>query len=132
MKKMTELSVRVLGFREGDQWCALALEMDLRGYGNTFDAAQSELEKAMASQLSFALQMNKPEMALFPAERKYFDMYNEAFRMCVWAEFSGGLSDASSFEGSPAYGLSAVPLQKVAESGGYFDSSRREAIYAKA
>ena len=38
-----ELSINVLGYREEGQWVALALEMDLRGYGETFEAALREL-----------------------------------------------------------------------------------------
>ena len=48
------LTVNVLGVREEDSWCAIALEMSLRGHGETFDDAFAELIAAIEAQLSFA------------------------------------------------------------------------------
>ena len=48
-----DLTINVLGVREEDAWCAIALEMSLRGYGETFDDALTELIAATEAQLSF-------------------------------------------------------------------------------
>lgn len=122
-KMMTELSIRVLGFREDDQWCALALEMDLRGYGDTFEEAEADLQKAVAMQLSFAIHKEKFEMALFPAEQKYFKIYNDIFGKKVFAT----ITRSNAFDVGSEYGLSEMPIQRVAESG-----DLREGMYAEA
>lgn len=41
------LNLSVLGVREDESWCAIALEMSLRGYGETFDAALESLVDAV-------------------------------------------------------------------------------------
>ncbi|HKI86373.1 MAG TPA: hypothetical protein VKA53_06485, partial [Thermoanaerobaculia bacterium] len=50
----SEIKLRVLGYQEDGEWVALALEMDLRGYGETFQGALVELRDLVATQLSFA------------------------------------------------------------------------------
>ena len=50
------LTLDVLGVREDDAWCAIALEMSLRGYGETFDDALDALVEAIEAQVTFAVQ----------------------------------------------------------------------------
>ena len=85
-----QLTTEVLGFREKDTsrdsgqestlWCAMAIEMSLRGYGNTFEEALEELTQAITAQLTFASQKGTIGEILIPAEKKYFDMYALAKR----------------------------------------------------
>ena len=112
MKNQTtvELSLRVLGFLEDGKCCALALEMDLRGYGDTFEEAKEDLRVAVERQLAFAIQMKNPEMALFPAEQKYFDLYNDTF-----AKAFAGNANPDTFDDGREYGLSFMPIQGVAK-----------------
>ena len=70
-----EVYVSVLGYREDGHWCALALEMDLRGYGQSFDEALQDLRESMSMQIGFALFKNEPGMIFFPADPVYFSLY---------------------------------------------------------
>lgn len=78
---MTDHKVRlsVLGCVEDGEYCALALEMDLRGYGDTPDEALQDLEDQVLMQLSFSLHMTDSlDMALRPASPVWFSRYAEA------------------------------------------------------
>ncbi len=49
--------VSVILFREDARWTALALEMDIRGYGSTREAAVDDALAMILAQVSFATQM---------------------------------------------------------------------------
>lgn len=70
-----DISINVLGYMEDEEWVALALEMDLRGYGKTFDGAMDDLFEQVAMQLSFAEYKGALDMALFPAEAVWFQLF---------------------------------------------------------
>ena len=70
-----EVYVSVLGYREDGQWCALALEMDLRGYGQSFDEAVKDLRDSMTMQIGFSIFKNEPAMIFHPADPLYFSLY---------------------------------------------------------
>lgn len=72
------IPLQILGYRDDGQWVALALEMDLRGYGQTFDQALDELAGAIEAQIELALEKDCPEILYFPAEPFYFQMYERA------------------------------------------------------
>ena len=72
------LGVNVLGVREDGEWCAIALEMSLRGYGPTFDDALSELQEAIEAQVSFAVQHDNVDQIFIPAEPRYFKLYADS------------------------------------------------------
>jgi hypothetical protein len=74
------LSLPILGYREDGEWVALALEMDLRGYGETFDEAAQDLADLVTGQLSFALQKGEPELIYHPAEPVYWRMHADVQR----------------------------------------------------
>ena len=61
-------SLNVLGYREQDEWVALAMEMDLRGYGSTFSEALEELADLVQTQIEFAQFKDQPELIWKPAE----------------------------------------------------------------
>ena len=63
-----EPTINVLGVREDDAWCAIALEMSLRGYGRTFEAALAALREAIEAQASFAGQQDSLDRIFMPAE----------------------------------------------------------------
>ena len=71
----SDFEIRVLGFMEDELWCALALEMDLRGYGGSPDEAMLDLEHAIEAQVSFAIQHDNLENIFTPAEARYLDLY---------------------------------------------------------
>ena len=81
MMPARRIAVDVLGYREGEDCVALALEMDLRGYGSSFGEALRDLEWQVAWQLSFALYKHGAvDMALRPAEVVYLERFAAAKR----------------------------------------------------
>ena len=74
------VTLNVLGYREEAGWVALALEMDLRGYGNTFQAALKELVDLVSTQVEFAHFKGQPEILWKPAEPVWFERFADAGR----------------------------------------------------
>ena len=72
--------ISILGYREEKEWVALALEMDIRGFGPTFEEALDDLRDLVLMQVSFALSQDKPEMIWKNAEPVYFQLYETARR----------------------------------------------------
>ena len=70
-----KLAVNVLGVREDGAWCAIALEMSLRGYGETFRDAVGELAEAIEAQVSFAVEHDNLDQIFTPAEPHYLRLY---------------------------------------------------------
>ena len=91
------LAINVLGVREDGAWCAIALEMSLRGYGETFPEALVELTQAIEAQVSFAVQHDNLDQILIPAEphyiRLYADMKREALKRKLCSLEHSGLPD---------------------------------------
>jgi hypothetical protein len=78
MSEFNKLSFNVLCYREDGDWVALALDFDLIGHGDTPDQAVEVLCGAVTAQIEHALDLGDPGILNFPAEQKYFDMYDEA------------------------------------------------------
>ncbi|NJL29230.1 MAG: hypothetical protein HC897_15795 [Thermoanaerobaculia bacterium] len=83
--RFEELVFNVLGYREEGEWVALALEMDLRAFGQTFEAALEELAELVEMKISFAIQKQQPEMIWRRAAQEYFALYEKALRNQVEA-----------------------------------------------
>lgn len=84
LDKVLKLRVLFYNYREEDEdecVVALAIDMDLRGYGDTEEEAQKELLGLVRSQLEIALAKNDLCLAFFPAEQNYFKMYEEEGEM---------------------------------------------------
>lgn len=75
-----EIRVSVLGVREDDMYCAIALEMSLRGYGDSFDEASENLLEAIEAQISFAVQHDTLDQIFIPAEPHYHKLYADIKR----------------------------------------------------
>jgi len=75
--KMTfsKIVLSILGYKESEEWVALAIEMDLRGYGRTFKEALEDLQDLVRMQIGFALFKREPEMIWKPAEPKYLELF---------------------------------------------------------
>ena len=81
------ISISVLSYRESKDHVALALEMDLRGYGSSSEEALRDLKEQVAMQLSFSLHKHGTiDMAMRPAEAVYFEKFAEAKRAAVQAQ----------------------------------------------
>jgi len=70
-----EIALNVIGYQEDGEWVALALEMDLRGYGGTFQEALNDLDDHISMQVSFATQKENHDMIFHPAEAIYFQLF---------------------------------------------------------
>jgi hypothetical protein len=81
--------VSVIVFREDSTWTALALEMDIRGYGASRKAAVDDALVMISAQVSFAVQRGHVESVWKPAEEKYWRMWENARRNQFVAEISG-------------------------------------------
>ncbi|HEV2851194.1 MAG TPA: hypothetical protein VHC97_00165 [Thermoanaerobaculia bacterium] len=95
--------LNVLGYQEESEWVALALEMDIRGYGDTFAAALKEVYDLVLTQLSFAQFKGQPELIWNPAEPIWFERFNEAKQEHLTAWLQDRKPD-------PAYNLASLPL----------------------
>jgi hypothetical protein len=73
-----DLVISVLIYKEGDQFVAHALELDIPAYGATEEAAKKELENLVENQLSFAGCKEKHEMIHFLAPQEFFDRWQKA------------------------------------------------------
>lgn len=81
MKKPASVTLNVLGVREDEMWCAVALEMSLRGYGETFEEALEDLKETIIAQVTYALDHHRTIDHIFiPAEPHYFERYAIAKR----------------------------------------------------
>jgi len=73
-----EMVLNILGYREGNEWVALALEMDLRGYGDTWEEALSELRDLVFLQISFAHFKKQLAMIYKPADPVWFQLFADS------------------------------------------------------
>ena len=99
------LTINVLGIREDGTWCAIAMEMSLRGYGETFEEALDELGRAVEAQLSFAVQHDNVDQVFIPAEPHYFKLYAD----CKRETLKRRLLDRET-TGLPDYRVGDIPL----------------------
>jgi hypothetical protein len=83
------LQLRVLLYHEDKEWVARSLELDLLGYGKTWEEAVEELKAAILAQMSFARKMNDDSLLPFPADKEYFDRWEDAQRKAIRAQILG-------------------------------------------
>jgi hypothetical protein len=69
------IMLNVLGYHEDGEWVALALEMDLRGQGKTFDEAFEDLADLVGMQISFSRFKGEPELIWKAAEPIWFERF---------------------------------------------------------
>jgi hypothetical protein len=67
------ITLNVLGYQEEGEWVALALEMDLRGYGETFDEAFADLGDLVRMQIAFSRFKGQPELIWKAADPIWFE-----------------------------------------------------------
>ena len=104
-EEVLEPAINVLGVCENGAWCAIALEMSLRGYGRTFEAALDELRGAIEAQVSFAVQQDSFDQIFIPAEPHYFKLYADMKREALKRK----LLNRSQL-GLPDYRVGDIPL----------------------
>ena len=62
---------------EGSKWCAVALEMDIWGFGNTAEEAMSDLDELIKTQIEFAAGKKKLSILDHPTDRKWFELWDK-------------------------------------------------------
>lgn len=77
------VTLNVLGYRENNEWVALALEMDIRRYGPTFGKTVTELQELVAMQISFAHFKGQPEMIWKAADPIWFERFADVRKSCL-------------------------------------------------
>ena len=89
MERAGRVRLNILGVREDDKWCAIALEMSLRGYGETFEEALDDLEETIIVQVTYAIKHHSSiDHILIPAESHYFEIFAIAKREALKQSFS--------------------------------------------
>lgn len=119
------LFLNILGYREDGEWVALTLEMDLRGYGESFQEAINDLRDLVLMQISFARFKSTPEMLLRPAEPIWFERFAQA-RQDAWAQLLNPTS-RDNIEYLPA-GLELPPAHVIAQLNSGFDPADAQAV----
>jgi hypothetical protein len=87
-----DIQIRVLICKEDGEFAARALELDLIGYGKTESEALEELKRAVEAQISFAHQMRDSSLIGFPAEKEFFDRWDESQRQIIQGQILGDKS----------------------------------------
>ena len=76
---MTQVSVRVVVFQEGDWVCAQCLEYDIAAQGKTLDDCLYELERLVVGQIAISIENGlDPLRGLNPAPRRFWDWFEHS------------------------------------------------------
>ena len=75
MTNVCDVTGSVPGFHETGEWCAPALEMDPRGYGQTFEEALEDPNESMTMRIGFAHFKGRTDMNFHPADPVYFPLF---------------------------------------------------------
>jgi len=81
-----DFHVKVIGFKEAGSYTAVALEMDLSGFGDSIEEALEDLEDHIRMQISFALQQNDLSLLERQAPKEYQDMYRDCMAKFIKQE----------------------------------------------
>jgi len=79
----------ILGYTEDGWHVAHALELDLKGYGKSPEAALKEVHGMVTAQLSFAHFKGNPSLAWRPAAQECFDRFAQLQREYSEARAAG-------------------------------------------
>ncbi|MCE9556846.1 MAG: hypothetical protein K8T91_26155 [Planctomycetes bacterium] len=71
------IPIRIVFYREGDEWFAHCLEFDLVGSGSTKPVALSSLSEAIAIQIEQSIEHGNPANLFTPADGRLFQMFAE-------------------------------------------------------
>ncbi len=74
------VTVRVVMFKDGEDWVAHCLDMDLVATGNSLPGVKKEIEKLMISQIGFALKNDNLPAIFRPAPPEIFAMLAKSKR----------------------------------------------------
>ncbi len=108
------VTISVLGYRENNEWAALALEMDLRGYGSTFEDALTDLSDHIGMQISFAEYKEDTDMIFHPAAPEFYQLFAQ-----VREDRLRHLASSAGVQGDHEYEVGGLPLPLAHEIAAY-------------
>ena len=76
--RIYDFQIRVLLSRDGDDFVAHALEMDLVAYGKTENKAMEELRNLIRNQVAFSIEKGEDHLMAFSAPKRYFERWEKA------------------------------------------------------
>ena len=83
---------------EGDKWCAVALEMDIWGFGNTAEEAMKDLDDLVDIQIEFASGKKRLSILDHPADKKWFQLWDILQKREEEIKRAGNLSSVPSLD----------------------------------
>ena len=75
MKNNFRMPLRIVFYRDGQDWVAHCLEFDLMGDGATQPEALDQLSEAIALQIESTLEAGNPRNLFKPADGRFFAMF---------------------------------------------------------
>jgi hypothetical protein len=73
--KQLRMPLRIVFYREGKNWIAHCLELDLVGHGQTKDEANHLLANAIGTQIEAGIKYGSLDNLFSPADKEYFAMF---------------------------------------------------------
>lgn len=70
------IRISVLGYREDDKWIAHALDMDIIGSADTYEAALEKLEGLISTKVQFAKEKGDASLIFHKAPDKYWHLFD--------------------------------------------------------
>lgn len=70
------IRISVLGYREDDKWIAHALDMDIIGSADTYEAALEKLEGLISTKVQFAKEKGNASLIFHKAPDKYWRLFD--------------------------------------------------------
>ena len=98
---------------EGNKWCAVALEMDIWGFGNTAEEAMEDLDELVDIQIEFAVGKKRLSILNHPADEKWFQLWDRLQKR------EEGIKRASDLSSVPSL-YKTTPLAPFKEAKCYF------------
>ncbi len=115
MNAICETTINILGFfdKEEGAWSAVALELDLWGFGDTKEESLQELVEMIEAQMGFSEFKENPDLLLRPAPAMYFHMHAQAQEEALRASIHHEKTERDTFAGG-------FPLSSLTEKNNNF------------
>lgn len=113
-----EATINILGSKEDGEWVALALEMDLRGYGATWEEAVDDLRDVVLMQIRFAHSKGQVDMIWRRADEEHWNRFAEVRREKLMRAIADGVEREETHH---AGGMVLPPAYVVEAMRGHFD-----------
>ncbi len=71
------IALKVLGVQEDNGWYAIAIDMNLRGFGKNSEEALDDLLETIEFQINYAIHHGTLDQIFIPADKYYLDLYEK-------------------------------------------------------